>query len=184
MCLKNKINSEFCLFPPNKDFMSFVCCFEEEKKKPKQNLEPPMLKPCIFNSPRRSKTNCQRQASIYRCTNCLQSRVYLFYWQQSWRLQSGRQAGGVLTIISKSKHERLSTQLRWLASIVVRFDLSLPRTKPWAVDLRSFFQGIAKCNVPFTWFNKTVPNVFPALMIASLFFKEWVSEQNSVLAKK
>ncbi len=27
-----------------------------------KNLEPPMLKSCIFNSPQASKTNCQRQA--------------------------------------------------------------------------------------------------------------------------
>lgn len=85
--LLKRINSEFCLSPPNKDFMSFVCCFGKD-------LEPPMLKSCIFNSPQASKTNCQRQASIYKHTNCLQSRVCLFYRHQTWRLHTGRRAGG------------------------------------------------------------------------------------------
>lgn len=85
--LSKKINSELCLSPPDKDFMSFVCCFGKD-------LEPPMLKSCIFNSPQASKTNCQRQASIYKCTNCLQSHICLFYQYQTWRLHTGRRAGG------------------------------------------------------------------------------------------
>lgn len=89
-----------------------------------------MLKLWIFNSPQASKINCQRQTSIYRCTNCLQSLIYLSHRHLTCRL-TGRWTGDVKTIITKSKHERLSR----LSSTGVQFDLSLPRMMPWAVDL-------------------------------------------------
>lgn len=66
----------------------------------------------------------------------------------------------------------------------MQFDLSLPVTKPWAVDLsrpllgslHSLFQGIAQCHIPFPWCNKGLPNVFPILMIARVSF--WESRGN------